>query len=125
MALPIMRFRESGPTHIVFSSCSFEHLSLTKTCADHHAHCHSYVWGDPDNCEPIKLNGEIHLVTLNLYKALCTFIEDEDAAIRGYLWVDALCINQVDVDERGHQVSIMSPIFRQAQTVHICKFTNI
>jgi hypothetical protein len=33
------------------------------------------------------------------------------------LWVDALCINQEDVEERNLQVLRMSSIYRQAQAV--------
>ena len=34
------------------------------------------------------------------------------------LWVDALCINQADDDERGHQVGMMGEIYKRAQCVH-------
>ena len=33
------------------------------------------------------------------------------------LWIDALCINQHDVEERNHQVQIMSKIFGSARRV--------
>ncbi|KAH5730829.1 hypothetical protein HBI17_219230 [Parastagonospora nodorum] len=36
------------------------------------------------------------------------------------LWVDAICINQSNVDERNHQVELMEQIYRLASTVHIC-----
>ncbi|KAL2277885.1 hypothetical protein FJTKL_15165 [Diaporthe vaccinii] len=36
-----------------------------------------------------------------------------------YLWIDAICINQEDHDERASQVMIMSDIYRQAQQVVI------
>lgn len=36
-----------------------------------------------------------------------------------YFWVDALCINQVDIQERNHQVSLMRQICFQARTVCI------
>lgn len=85
------------------------------------ARCYSYVWGDPDDCKPIRLDGHVYQVTINLYNALYTFSETKDSAIQGYIWIDALCINQADVEERGRQVGMMSAIYRQAQTVHICK----
>jgi hypothetical protein len=34
-----------------------------------------------------------------------------------YLWVDAICINQDDMDERSRQVSIMSEIYSKASQV--------
>ena len=36
-----------------------------------------------------------------------------------YFWVDALCINQDDIQERNHQVSLMRRIYFQARTVCI------
>jgi Heterokaryon incompatibility protein (HET) len=33
------------------------------------------------------------------------------------LWIDAICINQEDVDERNHQVQMMFDIYQQAQVV--------
>ncbi|KAH9212011.1 hypothetical protein DL95DRAFT_264187, partial [Leptodontidium sp. 2 PMI_412] len=33
---------------------------------------------------------------------------------------DAICINQRDVQERNHQVSIMGTIYANARTVYLC-----
>jgi hypothetical protein len=33
------------------------------------------------------------------------------------LWTDAICINQQDLDERGHQVQLMGSIYRNAHMV--------
>lgn len=42
------------------------------------------------------------------------------ASVRpGYLWIDALCINQNDLSERNDQVSLMADIFKAAQGVVI------
>ncbi|KAK4500255.1 hypothetical protein PRZ48_008444 [Zasmidium cellare] len=35
------------------------------------------------------------------------------------VWVDALCINQADLDERSRQVSLMKQIFSRAESVYI------
>jgi hypothetical protein len=35
------------------------------------------------------------------------------------LWVDYLCINQEDIEERGHQVSLMDRIYQSASRVLI------
>jgi len=34
-----------------------------------------------------------------------------------YLWVDAVCINQSDLEERSHQVALMAEIYTRAQSV--------
>jgi hypothetical protein len=76
----------------------------------------SYVWGDRDNDQMIVLEGQPWRVTANLFQAL-RHLRHADRPRT--LWVDAVCINQEDTDERGHQVSHMGPIFRKAETVVI------
>ncbi|RYC55652.1 hypothetical protein CHU98_g10557 [Xylaria longipes] len=44
-------------------------------------------------------------------------LRQEDKTIR--IWIDAICINQIDFEERAQQVSIMSLIYSYATTVHI------
>lgn len=81
----------------------------------------SYVWGDPTITEAISLDNQPFQVTKNLAAAL--------KHIRGNwkserfpdrvqsLWVDAVCINQQDFDERTQQVQLMSRIYKSAATV--------
>jgi hypothetical protein len=40
-----------------------------------------------------------------------------DDLLGSLLWYDALCINQLDYEERSQQVAIMGKIYRQATTV--------
>ena len=62
----------------------------------------------------INCNGEVVKIRLNLYEALaCLLLENE----RSWLWIDAICINQVDTKEKGSQVEMMADIFRQAEAV--------
>lgn len=67
-------------------------------------------------------------VRSNLHAALsilrkqptCQFSEDpgrEIALIHQHFWVDAICINQNDVHERGHQVNLMAHIYSDASCV--------
>jgi hypothetical protein len=53
-------------------------------------------------------------LTVNLHDALQA-LRYEDT-IRT-LWADAIAINQSDVKEKGHQVALMGPIYRDAQRV--------
>jgi hypothetical protein len=77
----------------------------------------SYVWGDESLRQDIILNGEIVSITANLADALRTFTADEVFTGRYKLWVDAICINQVDDGERSHQVQKMREIYGGAWTV--------
>ncbi|PMD62552.1 HET-domain-containing protein [Hyaloscypha bicolor E] len=82
----------------------------------------SYLWGDPSNRKEIEVNGQTISVTTNLVAAL-----EHVGAVLGIspaqhnspaeLWVDAICINQSDVDERNYQVALMRSIFSSAACV--------
>lgn len=70
----------------------------------------SYVWGKPDFTEPLEFEGHQVLVTKNLATALRHLRPDANGSPRR-IWVDAICINQNDVAERNHQVTIMKDIY--------------
>jgi hypothetical protein len=74
----------------------------------------SYVWGDPKDKRPILLDGRSLFLTVNLFEAL-QHIRDENRPIMA--WVDAICINQDDNDERSQQVQMMKVIFEAAECV--------
>lgn len=78
----------------------------------------SYRWGDPKDTRPIRVNGHVLEVTSNLHAALLHLRNTADAATTP-IWIDAICINQQDVDERNSQVAIMRDIYAQAERVHI------
>jgi hypothetical protein len=72
----------------------------------------SYVWGGSVD-EPAERAGIIvdavgTMVTVNLQRALRRL---RDAKSDRVMWVDALCINQGDAAERGHQVGKMNAVF--------------
>jgi hypothetical protein len=64
-------------------------------------------------------------VTASLYEALCRLREMRVLAMQRYsevysnrfLWVDAVCINQEDSDEKSHQVGRMAEIYAAAARV--------
>jgi hypothetical protein len=74
--------------------------------------CLSYAWGDPfQEMHTINLNGcEFH-VRDNLYQFLQLAGERFPNVL---LWIDAISINQADEEEKGHQVSHMCHIYRNA-----------
>lgn len=102
--------------------------------------CLSYTWGDP-MCRDLypldapqdKLSascdrqirhadGSIIRVTENLVQALKRLAEFGyspvlDNPTPRYLWIDAICINQGDNDEKSSQVAMMDVIYREAETV--------
>ncbi|RKF56433.1 Heterokaryon incompatibility protein 6, OR allele, partial [Erysiphe neolycopersici] len=74
----------------------------------------SYVWGDQTRKVTIQCNDAELRITKSLYEALRQ-LRYQDR--RRFLWVDAICINQDDLDERGQQVSLMKNIFPMASKV--------
>ncbi len=71
----------------------------------------SYVWGDTTVQKEIRVNGLLMLIKPNLHDALVQFRDAERDVI---LWVDAICVNQKDLLERGQQVALMRTVYSQA-----------
>jgi hypothetical protein len=74
----------------------------------------SYVWGSPEVTKVINLDGVELPVRENLYCALDHLRLENKTRI---LWIDALCINQIDEKERNHQVAQMGTIYQSAERV--------
>ncbi|KAI1428568.1 heterokaryon incompatibility protein-domain-containing protein [Xylaria sp. FL1777] len=109
--------------------CQVFEYPLQKKGQDTHLYeAISYVWGSEDNRQPICIQsddkGNNHptgktrrfLVTENLYTALLHF---RDSLVERILWIDAICINQGDNDEKGHQVQLMATIYAKANRVTV------
>jgi hypothetical protein len=78
----------------------------------------SYVWGDEVEPYPIFCDGQDRSlpITQNLAAALFRFRRADKQRI---LWADAVCINQQDIAERGHQVQLMGKVYNEAACVLI------
>lgn len=74
----------------------------------------SYTWGDVSDLRPILVNG-IHInVTANLKIALQYLRHASEPRV---LWIDAVCINQSDNQEKLLQIQRMGRIFSSAASV--------
>ncbi|KAK4205557.1 heterokaryon incompatibility protein-domain-containing protein [Triangularia verruculosa] len=76
----------------------------------------SYVWGDANDMQSIILDGQTFQVTHNLFTALERLYAD---GFSGKIWIDAICINQSDNDEKAVQVQLMTSIYSRAEEVFI------
>lgn len=65
---------------------------------------------------PILCHDRSFLITENLFWALKRI---RDARHVRIIWVDVICINQQDIQERSAQVSQMVTIYNSAQTVFL------
>jgi hypothetical protein len=74
----------------------------------------SYVWGEPIFSETLRAPEGIVKITNSLATALKQFRLESETR---YLWADAVCINQTNNDEKGHQVGQMGLIYKTATRV--------
>lgn len=114
--------QESGPNAVILLEISLFHTPLDQTSPYLAV---SYIWGDPTPTHKLLVNGAPLWVSSSTFRALYTthcsvqktktklYQAGEDVA----LWIDALCINQLDIAERNVQVLQMGRIYRQARGV--------
>ncbi|KAK5132720.1 hypothetical protein LTR08_008686 [Meristemomyces frigidus] len=76
--------------------------------------CLSYCWETAVRDAAILCNGFRMPVTRNLLIAMQSLRKPTTDLL---IWIDQICINQDDLEERSHQVSIMKYIFSQAKEV--------
>lgn len=94
------------------------HCALLKGSLDDEYHAVSYVWGSKTDPVEVLINGHPVSVTKNLHDVLTAFRSNVKMS-QNLLWIDAVCINQEDSDERSEQVKIMGEIYARAAVVHI------
>ncbi|KAI3390761.1 hypothetical protein diail_8699 [Diaporthe ilicicola] len=92
--------------------CSLTTVSLNDEPA---FHALSYVWGDDTGKGRINIDDHVIPVSSSLATALKQLDSVQLHSLP--LWIDAICINQADLEERARQVSLMGRIFRQASHV--------
>jgi hypothetical protein len=72
----------------------------------------SYVWGCSTKDQSVICEGHIMMITSNLAKVLRRVrLPDRPLC----LWADSICINQEDMEEKGHQVAIMGKLYQAAE----------
>ncbi|KAJ0297686.1 hypothetical protein COL5a_004837 [Colletotrichum fioriniae] len=76
----------------------------------------SYRWGDPNDTVTIVVNNAELKVTRNLSIALQNLRHKDRELV---IWTDAICINQMDIEERQVQVTLMGAIYSKAACVQI------
>lgn len=86
---------------------------------DLHWYALSYVWGKQTADQKILLNEQEFLVTPNLLAALKAIHKNVNPGDDIWIWVDAICIDQSNGDEKSVQVPHMGTVYSQASVVMI------
>ncbi|PSN68810.1 HET-domain-containing protein [Corynespora cassiicola Philippines] len=97
----------------------------------------SYCWGDMKDCTAIffDLNDiyqQFLRITEDLAVCLYTLPRMKEFVQPKFIWIDQVCINQDDLDERNEQVRVMGEVYKSASRVIVWlgqktdfDFTNI
>ena len=104
--------------------CTLKHAELDHEFTNSYE-CLSYCWGDRRSARTLHISNDFEEdgrnstatvvpVTSNLHSALLNLRHHSEPRT---MWIDALCINQVDPNECSRQVSMMREIYSQAKRV--------
>ena len=74
--------------------------------------CLSYTWGEPTFTRSIEIEGKELHITPNLDAAIRRVRACDDYIS---IWIDAICIDQANLLERNHQVSLMRRIYSECE----------
>lgn len=103
---------EPGPPQSQIS-CSIRQ-SVLEECSDYEAL--SYAWGSAEKDHVLFCGTEYIPVTATVHSAIQTLRYPDKSRT---LWIDLICINQQDDDEKSQQVQMMGKIFSGADEVLI------
>ncbi len=104
---PLRRSPRRAPNAAVF--CELEHAFRGSKCIPYTSL--SYAWGHNNDYRPIGLGDSTLNVSVNLEEALRELRHESKDVM---LWVDQICINQGDEEEKAHQVQQMKQIYAEA-----------
>jgi hypothetical protein len=71
-----------------------------------------YLWESPNEGRPVEVDGQQFTITPNLSLALLSLRRANEDRI---LWIDAICINQSDDEEKSEQVAKVATIIARAE----------
>jgi hypothetical protein len=77
----------------------------------------SYTWGEENLDGRVIVDGKLHQVHKNLEAALRKLRALPETQHGMKYWIDALCINQADVQERNIEVRRMRNLYAKAWSV--------
>ncbi|KAM5381714.1 hypothetical protein ACJZ2D_002934 [Fusarium nematophilum] len=76
----------------------------------------SYLWGDCINTLNISLNDDQFPIGPNLHSGLKQL---QDSGFESWIWIDSICIQQSDLEEKSWHVQEMGTVFSKAECVYM------
>ncbi|KAI0192323.1 heterokaryon incompatibility protein-domain-containing protein [Xylaria flabelliformis] len=110
----LLRLMPDQDQHATLRCQLFNYHLVDKEGGTHLYEALSYVWGSPEKTRSIVVNDARLSITENLHAAL---VHLRDPSLDRYLWVDSVCINQENDEERNRQVQGMARIYASASRV--------
>ncbi|EHK18397.1 uncharacterized protein TRIVIDRAFT_3172, partial [Trichoderma virens Gv29-8] len=101
---------QDAPLH----SQLFDYPMLELGDGSHMYEALSYVWGSSERPHTLYIDERSMPITANLYEVLLRL---RDKMIERILWIDAVCIDQTSIEERGEQIQYMAEIYSKANRV--------
>jgi hypothetical protein len=101
----LLKLRNSSERTMDYCLTTFDYESAPRYVAL------SYTWGEKRPTGSVSIDGKKFEIGLNLLSFLSTYGEDE------YLWIDQICIDQSNTQERSHQVQRMWKIYSRCDFV--------
>lgn len=96
---------KNGPVHCTLQTFELKAAPLYAAL--------SYTWGPESPACNILVDGKLLSIRPNLFYCLRGIRHECD----GYIFVDQICIDQLNAQERNHQVQLMSAIYSRSQRV--------
>lgn len=82
----------------------------------------SYTWGDPIDAKEILVDDRVLKIRDNLWRFLQQAREHYSSTL---FWIDSICIDQENVSERNHQVSLMKNIYSKVRSWGCAKLSFV
>jgi hypothetical protein len=114
-SIRLLRFKSSRPSNTVECDleCDLQPFPLGD-CQLPGYNALSYCWGDPTRSNSLRCNGKEILITTTLKEALSHFVALDHGGIE-WMWIDQICVDQSNREEKGTQVNMMREIYRRSR----------
>ncbi|GAW25193.1 putative het domain protein [Rosellinia necatrix] len=110
----LLRLMPDQDEHAPIQCQLFDYFLMDSRKGSHLYEALSYVWGSSEKPQSVSIDKNYLHVTTNLFIALKRL---RDRSLDRIIWVDAICINQDDTEERNHQVQFIAKIYAKASRV--------